>query len=334
MDQHIDDGSRSPADHRLKVDLATGNGTNGHRRSVALQVPLSRYLGRRVWWMLVAAVITCALAAVWFALNPVPFRSTVVLHYSSPRQERAEPTTLPQVPTHGAWLAEQARSTAMTDHLIGAFDLYAHYGIDRSSGLYHEAATALLQRNISPVLGDGDILSITVSDRDRSTAAAMANTIYTRLWAMAEEEVAGTLRREIAIHREVIERTQARFDSTARTIAALMDGREPASERHAAVRDDLRGLVMQLSVANDGLKDALMRQEIIATAAGDEKAPQVTLIRKAQEDAFTRPVVTMIWNLVFTFFGTLAALVLGMTLWYKHGGEFTEYFTLPDGQGG
>lgn len=315
------------------VDLASGNGTNGHRRDGAPQVPLSRFLIRRVRWILLVAVITCAMAAVWFTMNPVPFRSTVVLHYSSPRQERTEPNTLPQVPTHGAWLAEQARSTAMTDHLIGAFDLYAHYGIDRSNGLFHETATVLLQRNIGPVLGDGNILSITVSDRDRSTAAAMANEIYARLWAMAEEEAAGTLRREIAIHREVIERTQARFDSTARTIAALMDGRKPASEQHAAVRDELRGLIVRLSVANDGLKDALMRQEIIATATGDEKAPQVTLIRKALEDAITRPEVTMIWNLVFIFFGTLAATLLGMTLWYKHGGEFTEYFTLPDAAG-
>src|SRR5436190_4681374 len=112
-----------------------GRGENGD----PLRTPkdtLLAYLRSKRYWILGCILLVCGLASLALYLNPVRYTSSVilVLREAAPSKQD-DPGYMPDRSPNNARLSHLPTSTEMTDHLIGKYDLYGHYGINAAHQL-------------------------------------------------------------------------------------------------------------------------------------------------------------------------------------------------------
>lgn len=321
---------------------SNGNGNGTLRTTVTGHGSMLDYLRAMRWWIMGFALLACAASAGFLVLNPVMYRSTVLLiiHDRTAISTTKPDNLLQDVPT-SVRVFHLPTSTAMIDHLITEFDLYTHYGIDPNGPLHYELASTRLLGNIDIQLLDDRSANITIRDEDRAMAADMANAVYEKLKAMNEEQVMGSLERRIALYERVINNLEKRSSAqTAQLIALVAELKKPSgrnggsnvtNEQVDAINFKLSELAAQLTVANEELSQAAEGLEISAALEKESDVPDVHLVRKAVQDIGTSEKRIWVNTLLFTMIGAVILAVVVLAVWFKHGHEVMHDLAVLNG---
>ncbi len=333
---------KSEKEPSVAGETASANGSGANRAPHARWAIapkgslLDRFFAVR-YWILAVAFAVGGIETFNLYRDPPLYSSSVLFLVDDQSTGKSDPSIplLERSPSL-AGLYHGATSTEMIDHLIERFDLYHYYGISSSEPLGYERVNNDLLDAISVRIVDQNGVVISVQDKDRQLAAAMANEIFLKLQEMTERQVIDDMERKIALYTQVIigaeQRSTEQSDklvSIASEFKRLSAGRDPQAkaDQLSTLNFQLAELVARLSASNDELLKAQRGEEMAAALLRKENLPIIHLVRKAVQDVRTSKVMAALKALLLIPLAAVAAMLISITFWCKHGHEFTSYFT-------
>ena len=284
-------------------------------------------LKARRWALFFIALLSGLLTGIYLIIFPVPYRSHIVI-WAGP--EHGELTRAPErtfapnlVVTR---LQHLALGSAVLDHLVDTFDLGTHYGIAPDRRFATERTRLPLERSNRAHIIDPNTLRITVSDRDREMAVAMAMAIHAELLRTTDREARDRIEHQVAVHEDLVQRAERRGQEQADQLIGIID-RTRTWASGPPVNDTLQehldlqltAMVATLAHTNEDLYGSLMVAEAARAGLSRDALPRLTLVRRAELDLVSSPrlkaVITVLTTSVLL---TLLVLVL-MVLWHKQG---------------
>ncbi|MBV6403280.1 MAG: hypothetical protein GFGODING_00017 [Flavobacteriales bacterium] len=279
-------------------------------------------------WVLCGIAAFCALfTGTYLAIFPVPYRSHIVI-WAAP-----EPTGQPRGPERNfapnltvTRLQHLATGSAVLDRLVDTFNLRVHYGIDPDHRFAEQLVRLYLERNIRADIIDPNTLRITVSDRDRDLAAAMAMAIHDELLRLTDRETRDRIEHQLAQQEDLVNRAERRGQEQADHLLGLID-RTRTTSVGPPLNDTLRehldlqfmSIIAALARTKEDLFSRLMVAEAARAGLARDALPPLTLIRKAEPDLVTSPrLKAALTTVTMSGLVTVLALVL-MVLWHKQG---------------
>jgi hypothetical protein len=269
-------------------------------------------LMRRYWalryWILSAVVVACGAGVVYCILSPTLYASTVVLFVKEPAVvTEPSPFALPDHSPSMKQLFHGATSSQMMEHLLENFDLFHHYRINEADPFRFEKVNAALSRNIRVAMTEMNAISVTVRDRDRDMAAAMANAIFRELQRVTEAQFVAEMALMRKVHYEVITRTEKFSNEQEGALERLFATDPSTGKKENGLMDlELAKLAGQLAVANEDLFEAKRYYDISDAILKKEHLPRLQLVRKAQRDITTSPVRSALWRILLIGTSTFA----------------------------
>ena len=103
-------------------------------------------------------------------------------------------------------------SERMMNHLISAFDLYKHYGIDTTKPYYRERAIEILTSRTELYKINAELNQVSVYDRNNEIAAAMANAIVRFIDTMNKDFIRQAMKRDLELYRNYIAQASKESD--------------------------------------------------------------------------------------------------------------------------
>jgi len=323
-------------DDRIDPDLKR-NGGPGKPAASSYSRSLWEELQEHKYWIALTGGLAGVATALHFAFAPVLYSSTVVLYVADGgAQEQDDETLLPDRSPRLDQLQLAATSTEMLEHLIKTYELYAHYDVDTTQPLFHEAMCASLSENISVRSMGPNALSITVSDRDRALAPRLANNLYEELHAMTDRQVLAYSQRVAAFYQQLLaatrEGTKHQVDelmALAARVRGIMGTPDAMNTdgRSDELRIRLSETVAQLGAANQEIQARTRELEVATAMLRQENLPNILLIQRAMEDMRTQPWLSALGAVVGAIFIGAVLCTLALIAGIKHGHEFLSYFT-------
>ncbi len=105
-------------------------------------------------------------------------------------------------------------SKEMTDRLISKFQLYSHYDINPNSEFSYSLIKKILKKKITYKLQSGEIISISVQDKDPHFAAAVANEIGEKMSLMNKEMIVESLQKKVKLNEMILTEMSAMYNKT------------------------------------------------------------------------------------------------------------------------
>jgi hypothetical protein len=296
------------------------------------------YGQRRLAIFFLAALLAVS-AAIHAYLHPTECRSSVSFYVAGDQVQAGTTNPWAQLERSpsAARLAHEATSTAMMEHLITRFSLYAYYGIDTAGANHYIEGIKTLQDHLFVRSIDANSLSIEVTALDAELAAAMANGVFEELQRKADQEAVSNLELTIRLYERVIKGNQVKaqgqlvqLNGVIKEFKELLNGHGQQggmrSERLNELDQQLSSLVTQVASANDELLELQQNQEVSLALLHQENIPHVHLIRRAMPDEQrSRKFKAAMFGGGAFVLGILLGLAL-VTLWFWHGEEFLAYF--------
>lgn len=288
------------------------------------------------YWMLSFAVLSVAAGLYYNAREPVRYKSTVILFIKDPGVARdGSPFALPDHSPNVKQVFHSATSTSMLNHLIRTYDLMDHYHIGRSDPFKQEKVLARLQRSIRAVLVEMNGISITVQDRDRDMAAAMANAIYAELQESIQKQLVSELVAARKVHEEVVERTGRSAEEKLQRLSALVMDAPAGTESGdplSRFNFQLMKLAGQVASANAEVMDAQRYHEIISrTLVQKDNLPRIQLVRRAVRDISTSPVRIAVWRVLAFGVGGILLFLMAVLAWHMNQDEVRVHWAALNG---
>lgn len=298
---------------------------------------LKDYLWRSSKWILLFSVASTLLAAVPLRLDPIMYSARVVmLARDGNHQEAVQELLAPNAPADRSRLFHLATSTAMFEHLIQRFNLYAHYGIDTLQPYASELAMNSLIQSIRASEPEGTCLVVTVDDTDRKMASDLANEVYAELRRMAEGMARSRIEQTVELYAQVIKATEQDLESQMKRLSELIVGSNGQGTAIGTRHDpnstsfQLAKLVAEVGTVNQDLAKAQRVQAITLALANTDHTPEVLLVRRAQEDISISPPLRMAQRLIIVAVLSLLGALFVATIWFLHRREFKEFLLSTD----
>jgi capsular polysaccharide biosynthesis protein len=277
---------------------------------------------------------------------PPLFRSSVLLYIEDPiagASSEIGGTTVQQLAGPSGqdnWSSvfHDVRSTELNTFLIDRFNLIEHYGLDTTGRVASSAAIHLISENIQVHRTDENGMKITVSDRDRTKAADLANAIPAKLMEMSNARIVTGLSKAISLYTKAmegmsIEGRQVVNDLTAvsrdlhRNYPITLAFREEGP--FAPVEMRIQELAADLSSINADLLRQIRSMEITMAHLKDIGSPNIRVIRGSQRDMFTSPGIVLMAHAAFWFLSTALLLFILMVIWEVKGPDIRSAYTTP-----
>ena len=200
-------------------------------------------LRRRIGWVIFSAVLAFAVIF-WYAGKYFVHESRVIVDVSpapvflTMQESNRQQIDLFRSSEYVMRVLQFTHSDKMSEHLIRKFDLYKHYGIDPAVPYADERMRKIVASKILVKKSLFDNVVITVRDRDRLLAAAMANEIAVETDVLARTYLTQVLTGKRIyfeeLHRNLVEDFSHRVqqtDSALKSLAALKQGASTMENR-------------------------------------------------------------------------------------------------------
>lgn len=291
-------------------------------------VRIARAIWSRRYWVAAIALLTGALAIFYFARNPVMYRSTAVVMFTSGQMDEWDRPLLPGEPLPPLQrLKHLATSTAVFDRLIEVHDLYRHYFIDTTAPLYHERATARLEQSIHATILDESIMAITVHDLDREKAAQLANGIFVELDGIVQQHADKHFQRQMQLHRDMVAFHESRLAQGRKELAELGAYFAPlllnADSDHNTTVLRLEGRMAETSArlaeAESELQGLGRRMELLAAMNKNGSLGELTLVNRGMSDTSAQPRLIIAWSVLGCMLASMVVSCFLIGLWSAEG---------------
>lgn len=166
------------------------------------------------------SVVFALCAGVYRYYKPLPYKSSVQVEAVGYVSADPGPNVMTRQVPAVASVYHAASSTEVIEHLTDSFNLVAHYGLKADDPFARPRAMERLAASIEPRFLDGQVILITVKDKDRAMAQALADAIPHRLDRLARQMESLIMEQNAAVLEKAIQRSN---DESARRAEALMD---------------------------------------------------------------------------------------------------------------
>lgn len=312
------------------MEAPTATGGNGaqangsaHRDGVDEEERIMRsFAGMlRRWWPLILAIASVS-ATIAYQLNGASkgaytSRMTLFVPGPSPAESGTGQRLLPDFTLPSSRANHLARSSGMLDHLIARYNLQDHYGIGNTDPLWHARTSELLLHNMVVRSVDANVVEIAISDGDRDMAFHLTAEAGNELTRMVERDVTRELERVVGVYSKVVD--------------ALVNARG----NNAMHAGDVGG--GSVLAGTSGAMNTRVNMEIAAALLHDHDLSGTIVIRSAWPDVRSSTTASLVGYLALVFIGALAACIVVMALWARHGLFMKHLFTRPvaeTGRGG
>lgn len=286
---------------------------------------LQRFRGALWRILLVALAAGGATGAIRLAM-PADYASTVVLLVGDATMP-SRPGEPVKTPSSLMRLYYESTCTTVLDHLIEEFDLRSHYGIAGNDAFVHARVTELLRNAIEPQYLDVQCLSITVHDRDRDLALAMANSLQQSLQSMSRSRHDAELERSVRLYTDVLQRADERRRERDARLAALVALSENEGGRDP--RYDLQRAADLLVVAEAQSLEVERELDIFVGTQRLDLPEPISVVRTALPDIHHSKERSALLAAFSTFVLVATILLVSVALWHFHGAEFKHWISSP-----
>jgi uncharacterized protein involved in exopolysaccharide biosynthesis len=279
------------------------------------------------YWIAGVAVFVGLCTAMYYVRNPPAYSSTVsffVGGYTAQAEDNEDIRR--EHRTNIVNLYHMARSTAMFEHLNRTFGLATHFGLDTTDAQFDDRLHAFLSSSISVGIHQYDAVEVTVTDRNRSLAARMANELFMELRRMNEALVMEELERTITTYDQVIANVTKDVDDRSMELLALAERiraqdrpfTKPDQDvgRSVAMDHQLVQMAAGLNAGNADLVRTKQKHEMLAALLSTKDYSDVKLKQRAFEDLETDLFGTALRNTLLFALGS--ALVVVMVILMIH----------------
>ncbi|MBK8500247.1 MAG: hypothetical protein IPL52_15850 [Flavobacteriales bacterium] len=278
------------------------------------------------WRILLVALVVAAVTGLLRMAMPADYASTVVLLVGDATLP-SRPGDPVKTPSSLMRLYYESTCTAVLDQLIKEFDLRSHYGIDENDAFAYARVTELLRNAIEPQYLDAQCLAVTVHDRDRDLALAMANALQEILQSMSRARHDAELERSVKLYTDVLERSVQRRRERDARLAALVELSESGGGRDP--RYDIQRAADLLVAAEAQSLDAERELDIYVGAQRLELLEPISVVRTALPDIHHSKERSAWLVAISTFVLAAASLLASVALWHFHGPEFKRWMNSP-----
>jgi hypothetical protein len=211
-------------------------------------------------------------------------------------------------------------SERMMNHLISAFDLYQHYGIDTTKPYYRERTIGILTSRTELYKINAELNQVSVYDRNNEIAAAMANAIVRYIDTMNKDYIRQAMKRDLELYRNYIAQASKesdirlqKLDSALavllRTTNGARTGRVTDFEATTAA-EEIRVSASAIRSLHESYTAAL---SVYTSAMGNYKGlmnGSVIQVRRATPDFSSRKWVLLFYSCGASFAAILSLLTL------------------------
>jgi lipopolysaccharide export LptBFGC system permease protein LptF len=226
-----------------------------------------------------------------------------------------------------------ANSDELRDSIVKEFDLYHHYGIDPKQSLAHETVALLLNNKIILNKDKNVIaqLNLSVVDKDRFIAAAIANRITDRINRINRDLILKDVQKKLTSYESTlsklkIKETEQRtelldFIAKARPSVNTLD--EDNQERlDARLRSDY--MFNKVDEYSSKYKEIMERYYNVQTSIASEDIKTITVVKRALPDVQSNYDRSLYYTgLVFII--SLIAYFLILVFYYENQREIYEF---------
>lgn len=228
-----------------------------------------------------AVVALCAGAYRYY--KPLPYKSSVLVEATGYLSADAGPNVMTRQLPAVASVYHAASSTEVIEHLTDSFGLVAHYGLNADEPFARQRAMERIAASIEPRFLDGQVILISVKDKDQAMAQALADAIPNRLDFIARRMESRIMEQNASVLEKAIRRSN---DESARRAEALMDMLAAKLRSKAGDGEEVRiretmSALLTLSTPNFDVERMLyITDELLKHPA----SPRITVVRAALPD--------------------------------------------------
>lgn len=234
-------------------------------------------------WLLGFSVAFAIGAGAYRFYKPLPYKSSVQVEAVGYLSADPGPSVMTRQVPAVASVYHAASSTEVIEHLTDSFGLVAHYGFSAEDPFARPRAMERLAASIEPRFLDGQVILISVKDKDQAMAQALADAIPHRLDFIARRIESRIMEQNATVLEKAIRRSN---DESARRAEALMDmlanklHSKAGDEEEVRIRETMSAL-LTLSTPNFDVERMLyITDELLKHPA----SPRITVVRAALPD--------------------------------------------------
>jgi len=279
-------------------------------------------------WVLIAVCL------VWFAgcfyvLNKMVIKYTASASFIVNESQLIEAingdmkTAAPMVQSEGFKRMNQLiYSHELVDHLIGRFDLYIHYHVNKDKKFYYERTFKHVLDCIQIKKTPFDLISVTYNDRDRFLAADMANDIVSQLDILNKKLIISTLEKRLNLAQAIVkDLSKQNIVETTNIDSLISKMNRTISRMDKSTLENTQAFAIQrafmeqagaLRMSTQDLLKARKLYEWTLQSLDKDNMPTLTVIQKALPDEHD----VVIKAVLYSFLCTITFFIISIVILY------------------
>jgi hypothetical protein len=292
---------------------------------------LIRLILKRKFWFILVFFLTASIVAFIELKKPEEYKSSVKFFVEDEELYTTELNVMKSPSQNRIFYF--IKSTEMFDYLIKKFNLYSNYNIDTTTLLHYENIDAILNEKIEAKTDNRNAVVVTVKDRDKFLAAAMANEIFRKVSEMNKEFVISVAKKKISVYEEIISKNKEQMMSQALELDRMIGECKKLIYENTILQKNytfvselrlhLTTLSNQLQSVNDELLKTVKIYNISVAGTQKENISSLRLINVALPD-IRNPINVSIIRIIIWAISMVLISIFTYIMYF----EYRSYFAL------